>query len=492
MCGIFSIINSKPRKFDYTTFCVLGVNNDSRGGDSCGVFIDGLWEVGVDKKKEFRDFFKESSVLNRIKGKNVSIALGHCRKASVGGVSDKTAQPVVLTDKAGNAKFVMIHNGTIHNYEELAKKYIPKIDIKGLTDSQVMARIFYYKGYDCLSEYNGGSVFLIVDYRQPEPRILIFRGASKKYSTSTTIEEERPFYFIQNKNEFVCSSIDKYLEVLRPDDEVFTVEDNVLIQVLPGDIVNVKSYDRSNCQQSKVVNYTTGNSYGTVWQGNQSGSTYGGTYYQGGGYRGGAGVGHTTPAVGSEFNRGGTSTGSSIDRVTSIGPKFLRPDKTTNLYFTDKAKTIRAHGQLSINDFGRMYTGEAAKEESSHTVKEIWFFNGIALLDVEYFRFLEFALKKSKMSKEEFMTKYQNLIRFVSLDKLYSMNGSFHLATGFSSHRPFTGEFQMIGDSFVSEFKDGQTSCYRNIKNYDHPLDLLGTKGISVTKLYKRCKSLMK
>lgn len=58
MCGIFSIINSKPRKFDYTTFCVLGVNNDSRGGDSCGVFIDGLWEVGVDKKERIPRLFQ--------------------------------------------------------------------------------------------------------------------------------------------------------------------------------------------------------------------------------------------------------------------------------------------------------------------------------------------------------------------------------------------------------------------------------------------------
>ena len=40
MCGIFGIVTPKPSKLDVRAFCVLGVNTDSRGGDSCGVFID--------------------------------------------------------------------------------------------------------------------------------------------------------------------------------------------------------------------------------------------------------------------------------------------------------------------------------------------------------------------------------------------------------------------------------------------------------------------
>ena len=36
MCGIWGIVNTRPRKFDYTTFCTLGIANDTRGGDSCG------------------------------------------------------------------------------------------------------------------------------------------------------------------------------------------------------------------------------------------------------------------------------------------------------------------------------------------------------------------------------------------------------------------------------------------------------------------------
>ena len=163
MCGIFGMISRKTKPFNKRAFCTMGVRNDSRGGDSCGVFIDGLVEYGVDKQKTFISFFRDSKILDTTT--ECKVALGHCRKASVGKVSLETAQPVVLYNEQGFIDYVLIHNGTVYNYQELAKKYIPDVDITGLTDSQVMARLFYYMGYDCLDEYNGGAVFVIHDYR---------------------------------------------------------------------------------------------------------------------------------------------------------------------------------------------------------------------------------------------------------------------------------------------------------------------------------------
>lgn len=94
MCGIFGMISRKTKPFNKRAFCTMGVRNDSRGGDSCGIFIDGLVEYGVDKKKLFINFFRESPLLAHTT--ECRIALGHCRKASVGKVSVETAQPVVL------------------------------------------------------------------------------------------------------------------------------------------------------------------------------------------------------------------------------------------------------------------------------------------------------------------------------------------------------------------------------------------------------------
>ena len=197
------MISKKPKSFNKRAFCTMGARNDSRGGDSCGVFIDGQVEYGVDKEKLFISFFRGSKVLNQVT--DCKVALGHCRKASVGKVSLETAQPVVLYNDSGAVDYVLIHNGTIHNYKELAKKYIPEIDIDGLTDSQVMTRIFYHKGYDALDEYMGGAVFVIHDYRID--KTLIFKGSSKKYSTSKDPEEERPLFYCWHNGRFVFSSI---------------------------------------------------------------------------------------------------------------------------------------------------------------------------------------------------------------------------------------------------------------------------------------------
>ena len=194
MCGIFGIINNKVKNFDYKTFSVLGVANDSRGGDSCGVFIDGNYEYGVDENKLFLNFFRKSKVLQSTT--KAKIALGHCRKASIGAINIETAQPVVIKEN-DEVKFVVIHNGTIHNYSSLARKYIPQVNTFGMTDSQVMAHIFYYSGYDVLKEYNGAGVFVIVDYRPEEPEVYVFRGSSLETSISKTPTAERPFFFVE-------------------------------------------------------------------------------------------------------------------------------------------------------------------------------------------------------------------------------------------------------------------------------------------------------
>ena len=73
MCGIFGIINRRPKKFDYKTFCTLGVVNDSRGGDSCGVFIDGKVEYGVSKEKLFTDFFYGSKLINEKRDSDIKV-----------------------------------------------------------------------------------------------------------------------------------------------------------------------------------------------------------------------------------------------------------------------------------------------------------------------------------------------------------------------------------------------------------------------------------
>jgi hypothetical protein len=201
----------------------------------------------------FYSFFPKSKVLNSTQ--RCQIALGHCRKASVGAINEANAQPVVIKDELGEVKYVLIHNGTILNYEALAKKYIPDVDIKGMTDSQVMARIFYHKGYDVLGEYLGAGAFVMVDYRGEEPLVLLFKGESKSSQYSVTTSVERPLYCSYSQNEFIFSSIMDYLKPLRPNREVLTLSPNYLLCLKDGSLFIIKEYDRKSLWQTR--SYTT-------------------------------------------------------------------------------------------------------------------------------------------------------------------------------------------------------------------------------------------
>lgn len=470
MCGIFGIINRKRSKFDSTTFNVLGINNDTRGGDSCGVFIDGRYEYGVGKLKYFEDFYKVSKVISSTK--ECEIALGHDRKASIGTIDEKTAQPVVLRDKKGTVKFVVIHNGTIHNYKELAKKYIPEIKIDGLTDSQVMARIFYYKGYEVLDKYNGGAVFVIVDYRRPEPMILFFKGESRKYDyVNSKVEEERPFYFIDDKKNgsFIFSSISKYLTALRPGTEVLTVVGNQLVQYdrKDGKLYLKRKVNRSKQFQSKTTYYENNYNYGGYYK----------SYYQ---------ENNKSTKQDKEETKSNTT---STANFSLWNKSYIVSDPLSNKYF-DPVDKKPLHGLQTISRYGRLI--KESDNISAIDSFDIWFFQGVALASKDRFKFLEHFKKKTKLTDESFYEKYEKLIRYVSFDQLYKHNGLLMKAIGVNNSTTYTGEFQMIGSSNRKRYKNGEPEGIDFYNDFAKPLSLLeDSEDFKVNQMNRICKYLM-
>lgn len=474
MCGIFGIINKKRSKFDSTTFNVLGINNDSRGGDSCGIFIDGRYEYGVNNYKYFEDFYKNSKVLKSTK--ECEIALGHDRKASIGTIDEKTAQPVVLRDKKGTVKFVVIHNGTIHNYKELAKKYIPEVKIDGLTDSQVMARIFYYKGYDVLEEYNGGAVFVIVDYRQPDPMILFFKGGSRKFDyANSVVGEERPFYFIEDKKSgsLVFSSISKYLSALRPGAEVLTITSNQLVRYdkEKGTLHLKQKIDRSKqCQSKPTPSYK----YETY---NYNYGKYGGytSYYQ-----------KSNKSVTQE--KKDTKSDTTSINFSQWNKSYIISDPISNKYF-DPVDKKPLHGLQTISRYGRLIKDDKTISSDSF---DVWFFQGVALASKNRFKFLEHFKKKTKLTYESFYEKYEKLIRYVSFDQLYKQKGLLMKAIGVNNSTTYTGEFQMIGSSNRNRFRNGEPEGINFYTDFMKPLSLLeNSEDFEINQMKKICKSLM-
>lgn len=469
MCGLFGIINPKPKKFDYSTYCVMGNINDSRGGDSCGMFIDGRTDYGIEgDDKLFSNYFLKSELLKEVD--ECTIALGHCRKTSVGMKTGREqAQPVVLFKKGTNEPLMaVVHNGTIYNYEELAKKYIPEVDIKGMSDTQVMTRIFYYKGYDVLGEYTGGAVFVIVDYRNKDkngyPQVLFWKGSSRKteYPINGQPEDERPLEFIMHDGTLYFSSIGRlFPALLRGEDVYYTMYDNSLAQYIPGkeDLKIIKKYDRSKMCQSKTYNNYNYDSH----------------YYPRRTYN------NTTSS---------SSSSSKSNEEQTFYNGILFQKSATNLY-ERQGKAV--HGMAIINTAGNF------KKEEGKDTQIVWFFNGVALdlnRGKQYFKFLEYLRKKSGLSLEEFMKVFENPIRFLSFDQLYFKDRILMKSIGANECEVYTGPFHMIGNSSGENYKDG-TRDFGNIykdASYETPFVRYKNEersNVELPKFREECISLM-
>lgn len=438
MCGIAGIVNKTKRPFDFSTFCILGIENDSRGGDSCGIFIDGEYEYGVSKEKLFSNYFQDSKLIYETKLS--TIALLHCRKASIGKISKETAQPVIIKDTLGNIKFVVMHNGTIYNYKELAEKYIPKIDITDMTDSQVMAHIFYYAGYDVLSEYNGGAVFCIVDYRGYAPRTLLWKGASRKGEFSKTEEEERPLYYCIDplKRELVFSSLWLPILAMRKDCTLYTPRENTLIEFIGTGMKIVQEYPRTECIQTKKTSKNDWYSGGYDW------SKY------------------TSPYLSIDFDK----------NLYSLASKPL-------------------HGKVFINKYGRVL-----EENDKDIVYEAYFYNGVLLKNKECFECLTTMQEKHKLTTDDFYKKYWNVVRFLSYDGIFNNGGFYYEATSPDGSKLYTGSLDPITTNTSLVINNGKRgmSIYSS-RNHDDTIKKFNKKTqgfINFKEVLKKCKSLKK
>lgn len=255
MCGLAGIISTEKTAFDVNHFNTLGALNDERGGDSCGIFIDGQVEYGIDDNAMFRNFMVDVDY-----PKSASIALLHCRKASVGyPVNLAQAQPVIIK-RNNKVDFVLMHNGTISNIRVLSAKYLPKIDTFHLSDSQILARIIYKFGYDVLEEYTGCAVLIMVDYRSVTPKVLIFKGSSC-YNEAKS-KSERPLYYMINDDKFYFSSMYTSLYCINNKRTIYDFPVNQLCQIQNNKVYRLQEIDRTKLKKEYPVTGSYSSGYG--------------------------------------------------------------------------------------------------------------------------------------------------------------------------------------------------------------------------------------
>lgn len=269
MCGIIAWSGKDPKQFNPDKLNILGLFNESRGGDSCGIAVDGEIYYGIDKNKKFEDFILNK---NYPKPKVIPAVIGHTRKGSVGLTTIDNAHPFGFGELNENFEFIGCHNGTLFDYEELAKKYdIPVTLYNGnvydrrKNDSEVLLEILHKtRNTNVLEEYIGGAALVFQDLREPDT-IFAFHGASKKEvgDHSPTLWEERPLYYYQeSKNSLYISSIEDALVFIggEKNKNIFEFDHNILYEIRNGNVKSAIEHqiDRSKAGQKKVYSANFG------------------------------------------------------------------------------------------------------------------------------------------------------------------------------------------------------------------------------------------
>lgn len=370
-CGLFAFLADRAtgtQKFSWDKFNHLGLDNDERGGDSIGRVVGNQIEKFVSKKAKTT---YQEYVINTKNCDPSHIALGHTRKASVGEISEETAQPVVLDLPDGSGRFIMVHNGTLHNWEKLATKY--GINKTGKSDSMVFAEIIMNHGYDVLLEYQGTAALIIKDDRFPDT-LKVFKGMSKSYNNK--LSEERPLYYYQQSDtSMYISSKEEGLYFIGGDtDTVVDFDSNKLYTIFEGQIIDQIAYDRSNCSQNKVYTYSgnnnnnySRNSYGRSGDyGNTYGSAY--NYYEDwDGY--------------DQYD----TTSRSYSKIKINTEKLVKeanPDKIVcarlRYYFFIDDTAIYANGPINLNEQGIRNRSTMKDGEKTY-----YFYRGVMLKDKE-------------------------------------------------------------------------------------------------------------
>ena len=246
-CGLFAYISTpKNHTFSWDKFNHLGLDNDERGGDSVGRVVGEDVVKYINKKNNKTTY--EDYVINHKNGDPSHIAIGHTRKASVGVISEATAQPVVLPLPEGEGRFILVHNGTLYNHEALATKY--GVEKAGKSDSMILAEIIMNHGDGVLSEYEGAAALIWRDDRQPDT-LFVFKGESLNYSDK--LAEERPLYFYQETDSsmYISSRCEGLYFIGGDADNVYDFQTNTLYEIFQGEIIFTKEIDRKAKYQVK-------------------------------------------------------------------------------------------------------------------------------------------------------------------------------------------------------------------------------------------------
>lgn len=225
MCGIAGYTGSNP---DMLIIKGLGILNDSRGGDSTGIYMNYEVLKGIHRDAEFSDLARGLS------NHSNSPVLLHTRKSSSGTKTLDNTHPFEFNEEGKlekGGRYVGVHNGTVYNWEKLKTNY----DLDGDMDSKVLLSAFVQKKYEALKEYSGGAVLVLYDTLENVFRI---------WKGGTYGKEERPLSYVLTEDGFYFSSLHYHLEVFFDPTDVKDFKTDTVYTISEGQIINQQEIQR--------------------------------------------------------------------------------------------------------------------------------------------------------------------------------------------------------------------------------------------------------
>jgi len=260
-CGIFAWSGNSNDKFTKAKFDILGIYNDSRGGDGCGISKNSEIIKNIKKDKYFKNFLINKNYNNDLENNYI---IGHTRNSSKGLKNEENTHPFGFgEDKNKGYEFIGVHNGTLYNENDIAKKY--KCN-KFKNDSSILLEaIFNSKSFKPLSEYLGAAATVFTNTNEPNT-IYAFRGESKKYKNDKNTEKERPLYYYQeSKNSLYISSMEESLIAITENEKdiekIFEFKFNTVYKIKDGNVEKAETFKISRQKMTQRIQYSNHSNY---------------------------------------------------------------------------------------------------------------------------------------------------------------------------------------------------------------------------------------
>jgi len=264
-CGLFGVATDDISKINIDKLKILGIYNDSRGGHSCGITLDGDIIYGTNKQKLFKDLISDCNIGAP---EILPVVLGHTRMATGGTHDEYNAHPFGFGENKSFYHFIGTHNGTLFNHLDLAKKYGVSVTKeekiyngsgffnRTKIDSEILLEIIYKNAnFNVLEEYEGAAALAMYNTKRKN-NLYLYHGASKKFQYDKELTEERPLFIYQAEpNLLYYSSIKESLEAINDNEGLIKALDcNVVYDIKNGDFLSAKKtfINRSNVMQNKI------------------------------------------------------------------------------------------------------------------------------------------------------------------------------------------------------------------------------------------------